>query len=75
MSKENDKDELATTMDTYKDLCLMVIIEGALTGDMDRLNNGMEALDLVERVNGYISDLTNTFDVLNDKLMKLMDTE
>lgn len=73
MSEENGKDELAKTMDTYKEMCLMVIIEGALTGDMNRLNDGMEALDLVERVNGYISDLTDTFDVLNDKLRKMLD--
>lgn len=73
MNDKNERDELDKSMDAYKEACLMVIIEGALTGDMNRLNDGMEALDLVERVNDYINDLTDMFEVMNDKLRKLLD--
>jgi len=73
MSEENGKEELIKTMDTYKDVCLMVIMEGALTGNMDRLKDGMTVLDLIERVNGCISDLENAFNELNDKLSKILD--
>ncbi len=70
---EQGKDELAKALDAYKEACLMVIMEGALCGNTDRINDGMEALDLVERADGYISDLTDTFEVLNDKMRKLLD--